>query len=177
MKYRIFRNISVLCPSLPSFHSYLLIFPLHTPLSHSLPLSLSILSSSFIFILYSSLFLTISLRQSSSSIFFLADYLVYLSLSLSIFLSFSLSSSRYLSILIFLVSSMQAAGSLGFLKVPVNTRTLPVTLYAFHIYVKYTRVMSVDWCWLCFVRAIYNIRIYILCVIYTYIVCIIYIIN
>lgn len=137
MKYRIFRNISVLCPSLLPFHSYLLIFPFH-PLSIP-PLSLSIPLSSFIFIffLYSSLFLTVFLQQ-SSSISFPFQLIIYLYLSLCL--------SLFLALLIYSDFGFVYASCwlIGFSESACNTRTLPVTLYAFHIYVKYTRVMSVD---------------------------------
>lgn len=140
MKYRIFRNISVLCPSLLSFHSYLLIFPFSI-LSPSSPFFLypfPLFLALSLFFLYS-LFLTLSWKV--FFYFFLADYLVYL--SISIFLSF------FLALLIYSDFGFVYASCwlIGFSESACNIRTLPVTLYAFHIYVKYTRVMSVDWCW------------------------------
>lgn len=125
-------------PSLLPFHSYLLIFPLH-PLSIP-PLSLSIPLSSFIFIFFS-LQLSFSNSLSSTIFFYFFSFLAdYLSLSLSLCLSL------FLALLIYSDFGFVYASCwlIGFSESACNTRTLPVTLYAFHIYVKYTRVMSVD---------------------------------
>lgn len=155
MKYRIFRNISVLCPSLLSFHSYLLIFPF------------SILSPSSPFFLYPfPLFLALSLFFSLLSFFnpFLKSLLLFLFSWLSC-LSIYLYLSLFLALLIYSDFGFVYASCwlIGFSESACNIRTLPVTLYAFHIYVKYTRVMSVDWCWyVSYERYIVLICIYIL---------------
>lgn len=100
----------------------------------------------------------------SMSYFLSLNLWVYLFLSLLSLSLTSLTLSLSLSFCPdFFISTLQAAGSLGFLKVPVYSDIACNTICFPHIYVKYTRVMSVGWCWyVSYERYIYYIYTYIL---------------
>lgn len=109
-------------------------------------LSLSFFLSDFFFFFFTILCLLLGLYF----LYRLLLYYFFQSLSFTVSVSFvrslflSVSLSRALPVNSDFGFVYASCWLIGFSESACNTRTLPVTLYAFHIYVKYTRVMSVD---------------------------------